>query len=167
MTRLLAALLLVPLLQACGAERTPALPVHATFTEASGLVVEDGRGNTQQLIPEALDVRTVVSPSGRWIAVEEMKLSNLVIIRAFRFSGDRYEEVALPGIKQQWEALAAEAGVAFEDLVNPRVGIEGFGPSESTITVLLQADTGLQDHPELVAMVEMPLESGTTVEVQR
>jgi hypothetical protein len=167
MTRLLAMLLLVPLLQACGAERTPALPVHATFSETSGLVVEDGHGKTQQLIPDALDVRAVVSPSGRWIAAEEMKLSNLVVIRAFRFSGNRYEEVALPGIKRQWEALAAEAGVAFEDLVNPRAGIEGFGPSESTITLLLQADTGRQGRPELVATVEVPLESGTAVGVQR
>jgi hypothetical protein len=167
MTRLLAALLLVPLLQGCGAERTPALPVHATFSEASGLVVEDGRSTTQQLIPEALDVRAVVSPSGRWIVAEEMKLSNLVVIRAFRYSGDRYEEVPLPGIKQQWETLAREGGVAFEDLVNPRVGIEGFDSSESTVTLLFQADTGLQDRPELVAMVEVPLESDTTVGVQR
>ncbi|MGK2925135.1 MAG: hypothetical protein ACSLE2_05895 [Lysobacterales bacterium] len=167
MTRLLAVLLLVPLLQGCGAERTPAQPVHTSFSATSGLVVEDGRGKTQQLIPDALDVRAVVSPSGRWIAVEEMKLSNLVAVRAFRFSGNRYEEVALPGIKRQWEALAAEAGVAFEDLVNPRVGIEGFGASESTITLLLQADTGRQDRPELVAMVEVPLESDTAVGVKR
>lgn len=167
MTRLLAALLLVPLLQACGAERTPAQPVHTSFSETSGLVVEDGRGNTQQLIPDALDVRAVVSPSARWIAVEEMKLSNLVVIRAFRYSGDRYEEVPLPGIKRQWEALAAEAGVAFENLVNPRVGIEGFDSSESTIMLLFRADTGLQDRPELVAMIEVPLESGTPVGVKK
>jgi hypothetical protein len=96
-----------------------------------------------------------------------MKLSNLVVIRAFRYSGDRYEEVPLPGIKRQWEKLARAGGVAFEDLVNPRVGIEGFDSSESTITLLFQADTGLQDRPELVAMVEMPLESDTTVGVQR
>lgn len=158
MTRLLAALLFVPLLQGCGAERTPALPVHATFSEPSGLVVEDGRGTTQQLIPEALAVRAVISPSGRWIVAEEMKLSNLVVIRAFRYSGDRYDEVSLPGIRRQWEALAREGGVAFEDLVNPRVGIEGFDPSESTITLRFRADAGLQDRPELIATVEVPLE---------
>jgi lysozyme family protein len=33
----------------CGAERTPALPLHATFS-GIGLVVEDGRNTTQQLI---------------------------------------------------------------------------------------------------------------------
>jgi hypothetical protein len=157
-TRLLAALLIVPLLQGCGAEQAPAQPVQTSFAETSGLVVEDGRGKTQQLIPDALDVRAVVSPSGRWILVEEMKLSNLVVIRAFRFSGDRYEEVALPGIKRQWEALAAEAGVAFESLVNPRVGIEGFGPSENTVLLLFRADTGLAEQPELAAEVEVPLE---------
>ena len=158
MIRLLAALLVVSLLQGCGAERTPAQPVRTSFSEASGLVVEDGRGRTQQLIADALDARAVVSPSGRWIAVEEMQLSNLVVIRAFRFSGDRYEEVAVPGIKRQWEALAREAGVAFEDLINPRVGIEGFGPSENSVLLLFRADTGLDERPDLAAEAEVPLE---------
>jgi hypothetical protein len=154
------ALLLVALLMhACADDAAPVRQVHTSFTEASGLVVTDGRGPSQQLIPDSRGVRTLVSPSGRWIAVEDTRLSNLVIVRAFRYSGERYEEVPLPGIRQRWQSIANQAGLQFDDLINPRVGIEGFGPEERSVLLHFRADSGLPDAPELSARAEIALDS--------
>lgn len=157
--RRFAALLLAGLLlQGCTEDPAPVRQVHTSFSEATGLVVTDDRGRSQQLIAESLAVRAVVSPSGRWIAVEDSKLSNLVIVRVFHYSGERYEEIPLPGIREQWQAMAREVGLEFEDLINPRTGIEGFGPNEETILLQFSADTGLFERPELVAPVEIALQ---------
>jgi len=158
MTRLPTLLLCALLLQGCGEDPAPARQVHTSFSEASGLLVEDNRGLSQQLIPESRGVRAVVSPSGRWIAVEDSKLSNLVVVRAFRYSTDRYQEVPLPGVRRQWEALAGEAGLDFEDLINPRVGIEEFGSGEETLRLSFRADTGLADRPEVHGQAEILLQ---------
>jgi hypothetical protein len=47
-------------------------------------------------------------------------------------------------------------GVAFEDLIDPRAGIEGFGPAETSVLVLFRADLAAPDQPELAAIVELP-----------
>lgn len=156
MTRPLVLLLFALLLQGCTEE--PARQVHTSFSEASGLLVEDNLGLSQRLIPESRGVRAVISPDGRWIAVEDSKLSNLVVVRAFRYSGGRYEEIPLPGVRQKWEAVANEAGLDFEDLINPRVGIEAFGPGGKTLLLSFRADTGLADRPELQGQAEFLLE---------
>ena len=157
-----ACLLAALLLQGCADDAVPVRQVHTSFTEASGLLVTDGQGLSQQLIPESLAVRAVVSPSGRWIAVEDTRLSNLVVVRAFRYSGERYEEIVLPGIREQWHAMADRAGLEFEDLINPRVGIEAFGPLEQTLLLQFRADSGLAAEPELSARAEIALESPPT-----
>lgn len=157
-----AIVLVALLLQGCVEDAAPVRQVHTSFTEASGLVVTDGHGLSQQLIPESLAVRAVVSPSGRWIAVEDTRLSNLVVVRAFRYSGERYEEIALPGIRAQWQIMASRADLEFEDLINPRVGIEEFGPEERTIRLQFSADSGLTDEPELSARAEIALEEPPT-----
>lgn len=156
MTRPLVLLLFALLLQGCTEE--PARQVHTSFSEASGLLVEDNLGLSQRLIPESRGVRAVISPDGRWIAAEDSKLSNLVVVRAFRYSGGRYEEIPLPGVRQKWEAMANEAGLDFEDLINPRVGIEAFGPSGNSLLLSFRADTGLADRPELQGQAEFLLE---------
>ena len=153
-----AALLFALLLQGCAEDAAPVRLVHTSFSAASGLVVTDSQGLSQQLIRESLAVRPVVSPSGRWIAVENSRLSNLVVVRAFCYSGGRYEEIPLPGIREQWRTIAGRAGMAFEDLINPRVGIDGFGPGERTLSLHFRADSGLPDGPELSAHAEIKLE---------
>lgn len=153
------ALLLVLLLPGCSEDSAPPRQVHTAFTEASGLVVTDSLGLSQQLVAESQAARAVVSPSGRWIAVEDSRLSNLVVVRVFRFDGERYEEVPVPGIREQWEKMAAGSGLSFEDLINPRVGIEGFGPGERTLLLQFHADTGFADPTELSARREIGLES--------
>jgi hypothetical protein len=155
-------LLVALLLQGCAEDAAPVRQVHTSFTEASGLVVTDGQGLSQQLIAESLATRAVVSPSGRWIAVEDTRLSNLVVVRAFRYSGARYDEVALPGILVQWETMASSAGVEFEDLINPRVGIEGFGPGEQTLLLHFRADSGPAADTELSARADIALDSPPT-----
>ena len=157
MIRAIGILLLTLLLQACMEDPAPGRQIHATFSETTGLVVTDDEGRSQQLISDSVAARAVVSPSGRWIAVEDSRLSNLVIVRVFRFSGERYEEIPLPGIGGEWSALARGAGLEADDLINPRVGIEGFGPNEETILLRFSADTGLYGQPELIAPVEIAL----------
>ena len=155
---LLLALLLPGLIHGCKDDAGPARAVHTSFGEATGLVVRDSRGNIQQLIPDSMAVRAVVSPSGRWIAVEDSRLSNLVVVRVFRDSGERYEEIPLPAIREQWRSIAQAAGLEYEDLINPRVGIEGFGPDERTLRLQFRADSGLAGQPELSGQAEIALE---------
>ena len=157
-TRYAGILLLALLTQGCTEDPPPVRQVHTSFSETAGLVVTDDQGRSQQLIAESLAVRAVVSPSGRWIAVEDSKLSNLVVVRLFRHSDGRYEETPLPDIRENWRRLAHEAGLELEELINPRVGIEGFGPDEETLQLQFSADTGLFEQPELIAMVEIALE---------
>ena len=145
--------------QGCSESEEPARHVHTSFSEATGLQVYDSAGLSQQLIRESLGVRAIVSPSGRWIAVEDMQLSNLVGVRAFEYTDGNYREVTGLGIRQQWEALAEAAGVEMEELIRPHVGIEAFGPGEDTIFLRFKADTGMSGHPEIDAVVEIPLES--------
>ena len=155
-------LLLALLLPGCAEDSPPPRQVHTSFTETAGLVVTDSQGLSQQLIAESQAARAVVAPSGRWIAVEDSKLSNLVFVRIFRYDGKRYEEVAAPGIREQWRRIAAGVGLSFEELINPRVGIEGFGPEERTLVLQFRADTGLADPVELSARHEMSLEPAPT-----
>ena len=153
-------LLVVLCFQGCAESTEPVHQVYSSFSESSGLTVVDNNGKSQQLIEESLDVRVVVSPSGEWILVEDMQLSNLVVIRAFKYTGDSYNEVTLPETWQHWETLATEVGITFEDLIRPRVGIEGFGSSEKSVQLHFQADTGLKDHPDIDSLVEIPLDAG-------
>jgi hypothetical protein len=54
--------------------------------------------------------------------------------------------------------MANEAGLDFEDLINPRVGIEAFGPGGNTLLLSFRADTGLADRPDLQGQAEFLLE---------
>lgn len=153
-----ALILALALLQACNADDPPAtVAVQTHFSESSGLTVVGSDGHSQQLLEGSLAARSVVSPTGRWILVEDMQLSNLVVIRAFRRTNGHYDEIALPGIRAHWEAMAADAGIGFEDLVNPRVGIEGFGEAGRSVLLRFTADTGLAESPELDALAEIVL----------
>jgi hypothetical protein len=158
MHRTLSFLLIVLCFQGCAESTEPVRQVHSSFSESSGLTVVDNHGKSQQLIAESLDVRVVVSPGGQWIVVEDMQLSNLVVIRAFKYTEDSYQEIALSEIRQHWEVLSREAGIAFEDLVHPRVGIEGFGSSENVVQLHFRADTGLIENPEIDSVVEIGLD---------
>jgi hypothetical protein len=159
MHRTLGVLLIVLCLQGCAESTEPVRRVHTSFSESSGLIVVDSTGLSQQLIEESLGVRVVVSPSGQWIVVENMQLSNLVVIRAFRYIDGGYREITLPEIRRHWKALARKAGITFEDLMHTRVGIEEFGSSENTVLLHFQADTGLKDKPEIDSIVEIRLDT--------
>lgn len=159
MVRYLGGLLLLLCLQACSDKEAPYRQIHSSFSEAGGLTVTDNAGLSQQLITESLGVRVVISNDGQWLLVEDMQLSNLVVVRAFHFDGDRYREVGLSELRRRWEMLAAEAGLDFEDLVRPRVGIEGFAADQQSVQLHFQAETGLKEHPEIDSIVEIPLVS--------
>ena len=109
------------------------------------------------MIAESLGVRVVVSNDGQWLLAEDMQLSNLVVVRAFHYEGDRYREVGFSELRRHWEVLAEEAGIEFEDLIRPRVGIEGFGPDQESVQLHFQAETGLRANPEIDSVMEIPL----------
>jgi len=155
MHRSIGVLLLLVWLQGCGADTRAPHQVHVQFSDTSGLTVTDDSGKSQQLIAESLDVRPVVAPSGKWIAVEDMRMSNLVVVRLFRYHHGTYAEIALPEIRQHWEALARESGIAFEDLLRPRVAIESFDPTEKILLLRFQADT--DGDREIDSMLEIAL----------
>ena len=158
MHRTLGILLIVLYLQGCAESTEPIHQVHTSFSESSGLIVTDSNGKSQQLIEESMGVRVVVSPGGEWIVVEDMQLSNLVVIRAFHHTERGYQEVLLPQIKRQWEAFARNAGTRLEDLMHPRVGIEEFGPLENTVRLRFQADGEPAGSPDLVLVIEIELD---------
>lgn len=141
-------------------EPEPTRHIHTSFSDSTGLMVSNSDGLSQQLIKESLDVRVVASKSAQWLIVEDMQLSNLVIIRTFRLNKGKYEEVELPEIKSQWETLADQADISYENLIQPRIGIEGMGISASGETVLLhfRADTGNVGYPEIDSVVEVSLD---------
>jgi hypothetical protein len=157
MHRTLSILLIVLCLQGCSDNTESLRQVHTSFTESSGLTVIDHNGKSQQLIGESLGVKVVVSPSTKWILVEDMQLSNLVVIRAFRLTKQGYQEVLLPEMKHQWEAFAQQAGVNMEDLIHPRVGIEEFGPHENTVSLRFRADVGTAGN-DMVSVIEISLD---------
>ena len=142
-------------LQGCGEDARTPHQVQARYSHASGLIVTDGSGKSQQLIAETLDARPVVASSGQWIAVEDMRMSSLVVVRLFCYQNGAYEEVTLPEIRQHWEALARDSGIAFEDLLRPRVAIESFGPAEETLLLSFRADT--EGGREIDSMLEIVL----------
>lgn len=158
--RTLGFLLLLLCLQGCSEESEPARQVHTSFSESSGLTVSDNTGLSQQLIRDSLGVRVVLSDDARWLLVEDMQLSNLVVVRAFRYNGASYQEVALPLLRRHWERLAGESGLAFEDLLRPRIGIEGFGPGENSVRLHFRADSPGLQHPGIDSVVVIPLEAG-------
>jgi len=146
-------------LEGCAENTKSVRQVHTSFSESAGFTVTYSTGESQQLIEESLGVREVVSPSGQWIMVEDMKLSNLVVLRTFRYDDGRYREITLPAIRRHWEALAQKAGITFEDLIHPRIGIEKFAPLGNTVLLHFQADTGLKDQPEIDSIVEIRLDT--------
>ena len=157
MPRYLGVLLLLLCLLACSDQGATHRQVHSSFSEARGLTVTDNSGLSQQLIAESLGVRVVASNDGQWLLVEDMQLSSLVVVRAFHYEGGRYREVGLSELRRRWEVLAEEAGIDFEDLIRPRVGIEGFGPDQESVQLHFRAETGLLAHPEIDSIVEIPL----------
>jgi hypothetical protein len=132
--------------------------VQIQFLESSGLTVTNSSGQTQQLIADSRDARAVVSPSAQWIAVEDMQMSNLVVVRLFHYQDGIYEEIALPELRQHWEQLARQAGITFEDLVRPRIAIESFDPAENTLLVRFQAETEPQGGKGIDSVFAIPLE---------
>jgi hypothetical protein len=158
MHRILGILLIVVCLLACSDNRDPPRKVHTSFSDSSGLTVTDNDGVSQQLIAESLGVRVVVSPSTEWIMVEDMQFSNLVVIRAFHHTSHGYQEVFLPEIKQQWEAISQKAGINMEDLIHARVGIGEFGPLENTVSLSFQVDAGTAGNRDLVSVIEIKLD---------
>ncbi len=159
MHRTLGIFLIVLCLQGCTESTESVHQIHTSFSESAGFIVTGSNGKPQRLIEESMGVRAVVSPSGEWIVVEDMQLSNLVVVRAFRYTDGGYLEVVLPGIRSQWETLARQAGVKFEELMRPHVGIEGFGPSESTVLLHFQADTGPVSSQGIDSLVEIELDT--------
>lgn len=155
--RYLGVLLLLLCLQACSDQEAPYRQIHSSFSEATGLTVTDNSGLSQQLIAESLGVRVVVSNDGQWLLVEDMQLSSLVVVRAFHYEGDRYREIGFSEVRRRWEVLAEEVGIDFEDLIRPKVGIEGFGPGQESVQLHFRAETGLRAHPEIDSIVEIPL----------
>ena len=158
MPKILSILLIVLYLQACSDNTESPRQVHTSFSDSSGLTVTDNDGNSQQLIAESLGVRVVVSPNAEWIMVEDMQFSNLVVIRAFHHTSHGYQEVFLPEIKQQWEAIAQEAGINMEDLTHARVGVGEFGAHENTVSLSFQADAGTVGKRDLVSVIEIKLD---------
>lgn len=159
MNRTLCIFLLVLCLQGCAENSEPVRLIHTSFSESSGLTVTEGAGKPRQLIAESMGVRVMVSPGGEWIVVEDMQLSNLVVIRAFRHGQEGYRETDIAEIRPHWEMLARQAGVPFEDLIHPRVGLEAFGSSEGTVLLHFQAYTGPGEHEEIDSVVEIQLDS--------
>jgi hypothetical protein len=157
MHRALGILLIVLCLQGCSDKSESLRQVHTSFSDSSGLTVTDNNGKSQQLIAESLGVRVVVSPSTEWIMVEDMQFSNLVLIRAFHYTRQGYQEVLLPEIKQQWETFAQKAGINMEDMIHARVGIEEFGPLENTVSLRFQADAVTAGKQDLVSVMEIRL----------
>lgn len=133
-------LTLVLWLCGCGQSNPAGHLIQTQFLETSGLTVIDSSGESQQLIENSLHARAVVSPSGQWIAVEDMKMSDLVVVRLFRRHNGRYQELELPELRQHWMQLAEQGGIPFEDLIRPRVNIDNFGPSEKTLLLRFQAE---------------------------
>jgi hypothetical protein len=145
-------------LQGCSETTEAVRLVHTEFSESSGLTVTDGSGNSQQLIRESLGVRVVVSPNANWILVEDMQLSNLVVIRAFQYVDGAYREIPVGEIRRQWETLAAQAGATLDELIHPRVGIENFGPTGNSVLLHFQADTRSGSTPDIDSIVEIELD---------
>ncbi len=158
MHRIFGIVLIVLCLHGCTDNTESLRQVHTSFTDSSGLTVTDNNGNSQQLIAESLGVRVVVSPSADWLVVEDMQLSNLVVIRAFQYTSHGYQEVLLPEVKQQWQAIAQKAGINMEDLTHARVGIEEFGPHENTVRLSFHADAATAGKPDLVSVIEINLD---------
>lgn len=150
------------LLCGCGPSDPAAHQIQTQFQETSGLTVTDSNGKSQQLIKDSLHARAVVSPTGQWVAVEDMKMSDLVVVRLFHHHNGRYDELELPELKQHWGHLAEQAGITFEDLVRPRVRIENFDPAEETLLLRFQAEAEPQGGDafsnEIDDVVAIPLE---------
>ncbi len=144
-------------LHGCGESAQPVRLVHTSFSEESGLTVVAGTGKPQQLIEESLGVNVAVSPGGQWIVVEDMQFSDLVVIRAFQYTNDGYRETPIAEIRLQWETLAHQAGLSFEDLIHPRVGFEEFGSAENTVLLHFQADTGIAGNDRIDSVLEVQL----------
>ena len=151
-------LILALWLCSCGQHEPAVDRVQTQFSESSGLTVTDSSGQSQLLIPDSLGARAVVSPSEQWIAVEDMQLSDLVVVRLFRYRDGSYREIGLPELRQHWEQLAQQAGIAFEDLVHPRVAIASFGPDESMLLVRFQAEVEAEGASGIESVLAIPLE---------
>ena len=150
-------LVVLAVLYGCS-DNTPAVRhIHTAFSETSGLTVSIDNGPTQRLLDRSQDARAVVSPDGRWILVEDKQFSNLTVIRAFVFSADGYREIELPALRVNWEALAAEVRLSIDDLLRPRVGIEGFVPGGESVLLHFQADAADRKHPGIDSVIAIPL----------
>jgi len=147
-------------LQGCSENAETVRQVHTSFSESAGLTVTEAGGLSQQLIAESLGVRVVISPSADWILVEDMQLSNLVVIRAFRYVEGAYRESGIAEMRPLWEKLASQAGIAFEDLVHTRVGIEKLGPAERSVFLHFQADSVTGEGPGIDSVLEIDLDAG-------
>lgn len=153
-------LLCALLLQGCSESAETVRQVHTSFSESAGLTVTDAGGLSQQLIAESLSVRVVISPSADWILVEDMQMSNLVVIRAFRYVEGAYRESIIAEMRPLWEQLARQSGIAFEDLVHTRVGIEKLGPAERSVFLHFQADSVTGEGPGIDSVLEIDLLAG-------
>ncbi len=121
--------LVLLLMQGCFVDEkiTEASP-HAHNGECLVTEVKEGalyiieENSSYKLADDALDYRVIPSPKRSWLAVETLKLSNLMIVRFYKKDPDgRYRHKEFPASTRLWSDLSARMGFDIDDLRFPRM----------------------------------------------
>ncbi len=87
--------------------------------EGALYIIEEN--SSYKLADDALDYRVIPSPKGSWLAVETLKLSNLIVVRFYKKDPEgRYRRKDVTASTHLWSDLSAKMGFDIDDIRFPR-----------------------------------------------
>lgn len=159
MIRIIALCFVSALVVSCVEKKQPVnfIHIHTSVNEAGELWVNVNNSEQLRLLHDAQGYRPLVSPDGKWLAVEVRLMSDLEVVRLFRRDGNRFVAADQDVTTVAWRQVAAAKNIELEALTHTKTRVSGWSNEGASLSLVLSAfRPGEQGWIETV--VSIPLE---------
>lgn len=159
MIRIIALCFVLVLLVSCIEKKQPLnqLHIHTSVNEAGELWVNVNNSEPIRLLHHAQGYRPLVSPDGKWLAVEVRLMSDLEIVHLFRRDGNRFVAADQDVTTVAWRLVMAANNIELEALTHTKARVSGWSNDGASLSLVLSAfEPNEQDWIKTV--VSIPLE---------
>ncbi len=156
MIRLASLALCLPLLAACVERTCDATLVHTQVTGTNELWGRVNDAEPTRLLAEAQAYRPLLSPDGKWLAVEVQQMSDLQLVRLFRREKTKLVASDANVTAVAWQRAAAEGRFELDELIHPRAWVVGWDHNGKSLSLGLSGSLPGQD-TTLETVVAVPL----------